>query len=198
MSLRDRWDHHIARAMEQEHLPALHRTRRRRRLLVVAGAASVLLLWADAAVSWAIAPSDTAVRVNLVLLVVMAAIYIPVVTALNSATRGLASLPESRLDERQVGERFRAHTYANRVMRLVLGGLAVFVVVATWDAGEKAQIPGAAVFLGVFALLWTHILLPLLVAGWRLPDPPPDDDGMDDGLDDGLDDDRTGGQAGVA
>ncbi|WP_432924560.1 hypothetical protein ACQPZZ_29905 [Microbispora sp. CA-135349] len=193
MSLRERLDGHIARAMEEERLVALHRTRRRRRLLVVAGAASVLLLWADAAVSWAIAPSDTAVRVNLVLLVVMAAIYIPVVTALNSATRGLASLPESRLDERQAAERFRAHTYANRVMRLVLGALAVFVVVATWDEGEKPQIPGAAVFLGVFALLWTHFLLPLLVAGWRLPDPPPDDDQDDD-----EDGEQSDGQAGVA
>ncbi|WP_182907892.1 hypothetical protein, partial [Microbispora sp. H13382] len=179
MSVRERWNRHMARAMEQDRLVPLHRTRRRRRLLVVAGAASVLLLWADAAVSWAIAPSDAAVRVNLVLLVVMLAICIPVVSALNSATRGLASLPESHLDERQITERLRAHTYANTAMRLILGGLAAFVVVAMWDEGEKAHIPGAAVFLGVFALWWTHFLLPLLVAGWRLPDPPPDDD-LDD------------------
>ncbi|GGO04100.1 hypothetical protein GCM10010116_08080 [Microbispora rosea subsp. aerata] len=33
-----------------------------------------------------------------------------------------------------------------------------------------------AVFLGVFALWRTHLLLPSLVAGWRLPDPPPDDE----------------------
>ncbi|KAB8183095.1 hypothetical protein [Microbispora catharanthi] len=191
MNLRERWNLHVARAMEQDRLVALHRTRRRRRLLVVAGAASVLLLWADAAVSWAIAPSDTAVRVNLVLLVVMLAIYIPVVTALNSATRGLASLPESRLDERQVAERLRAHTYANRVMRLILAGLAVFVVVATWSEADKSQIPAAAVFLGVFALWWTHFLLPLLVAGWRLPDPPPDDD-QDDEQDDEQSDDQAG------
>ncbi|WP_169984683.1 hypothetical protein [Microbispora sp. H10836] len=78
-------------------------------------------------------------------------------------------------------------------MRLILGGLAAFVVVAMWDEGEKAHIPGTAVFLGVFALWWTHFLLPLLVAGWWLPDPPPDDD-----LDEDLDDDEAGGQAGVA
>lgn len=176
MNLRERWHRHVARTLEQERLAGLHRTRFRRRLLVVAGAVSVLLLWADAAVSWRIAPSDTAVRVNVVLLVIMLAIYIPVVTALNSATRGTASLPESHLDERQVAERLRAHTYANTAMRLILGGLALLVVVATWNAGAEARIPAAAVFLGVFALWWTHFLLPLLVAGWRLPDPPPDDD----------------------
>ncbi|MFG1820922.1 hypothetical protein ACGFIJ_00410 [Microbispora bryophytorum] len=179
MTLRERWNLQAAQAMEQDRLVALHRSRRRRRLLVVAGAAGVLLLWADAGVSWAIAPSDAAVRVNLVLVAVMLAIWIPVVIALNSATRGLASLPESHLDERQVAERFRVHTYANKVMRLILGCLAVFVMVATWTEGEKSQIPGAAVFLGVFALGWTHFLLPLLVAGWRMPDPPPDDDDRD-------------------
>ncbi|WP_283246876.1 hypothetical protein [Microbispora sp. H10836] len=44
MSVRERWNRHMARAMEQDRLVPLHRTRRRRRLLVVAGAASVLLL----------------------------------------------------------------------------------------------------------------------------------------------------------
>ncbi|MBX6382049.1 MAG: hypothetical protein IRZ07_03595 [Microbispora sp.] len=186
MSPFDRLHRRMAREMEQDRLVPLHRTRRRRRLLVAAGAASVLLLWADAAVSWAIAPSDTAVLVNLVLLVAMLVIYVPVVTALNSATRGLASLPERHLDERQIAERLRAHTYANTVMRVVLAALGVVILVAMWDEGEKAQIPGAAVFLVVFALWWTHFLLPLLVAGWRLPDPPPDED------------DDAAGQAGVA
>ncbi|WP_204055642.1 hypothetical protein [Microbispora corallina] len=175
----ERWNRRVEQSVQEDRMTALYRTRARRRLLVAAGAVSVLVLWADATVSWFIAPSDTAVLVNFVLLLVMLAFFVPAVTALNIATRGLASLPERRLDERQVAERLRAFTQANIAMRLILGAVLVAIVAATWEGGPAVRVPGAAVFLGVMALLWTHYLLPLLVAGWRLPDPPPDDPGDD-------------------
>ncbi|GIH47139.1 hypothetical protein Mro03_23180 [Microbispora rosea subsp. rosea] len=158
----------------------LYRTRARRRLLVATGATGLLVIWADAIVSWYIAPSDTAVTVNFVLLAVSLVCYLPSVTTLNAATRGLASLPERRLDERQVAERLRAYTVANTLMRLILTLVLALVLASMWGDGPAARVPGAAIALGLIAMWLTHLVLPLLVAGWRLPDPPPDDDDRDD------------------
>lgn len=184
MNWGERWHAHVARSMEHPMFVPLYRTRARRRLLVAMGATGLLVMWADAMVSWWIAPSDTAVTVNFVLLAVALVCYLPAVTALNAATRGLASLPEHRLDERQVTERLRAYTVANTLTRLILTVVTALVLAAMWGDGPAARVPGAAVALGLIAVWLTHYLLPLLVAGWRLPDPPPDDDDPDDDPDD--------------
>ncbi|MGI5155629.1 hypothetical protein [Microbispora sp. CA-102843] len=181
MNWRERWRAHVARSMESELFLPLYRTRARRRLLVASGATGLLMMWADAVVSWRIAPSDTAVTVDLVLLALMLVFYLPAVTALNAATRGLASLPERRLDERQVAERLRAYTKANTLMRVVLTVVVMAVFASMWGDGREAAAPAAAVILGLAALWLTHLILPLLVAGWRMPDPPPDEPDEPDG-----------------
>ncbi|WP_432865167.1 hypothetical protein [Microbispora rosea] len=193
MNWGERWHAHTARSMEHAMFVPLYRTRARRRLLVATGATGLLVIWADAIVSWYIAPSDTAVTVNFVLLAVALVCYLPSVTTLNAATRGLASLPERRLDERQVAERLRAYTVANTLMRLILTLILALVLASMWGDGPAARVPGAAIALGLIAMWLTHLVLPLLVAGWRLPDPPPDDD-----HDDHQDDDQAGDQAGAA
>ncbi|MEU6427785.1 hypothetical protein ABZ860_17995 [Microbispora sp. NPDC046973] len=181
MNWRERWHAHMAASMEHELFVPLYRTRARRRLLVATGATGLLVMWADAVVSWYIAPSETAVTVNFVLLAVALVCYLPAVTTLNAATRGLASLPERHLDERQVVERLRAYTGANTLMRLILTVVAALVLAAMWGDGPAAGVPGAAVALGLIAVWLTHLVLPLLVAGWRLPDPPPDEPDEPDG-----------------
>ncbi|WP_182882949.1 hypothetical protein [Microbispora sp. H10949] len=176
MKWHERWDAHVVRSMEHERFVPLYRTRARRRLLVASGATGLLMMWADAVVTWRIAPSDAAVVADFVLLALMLVLYLPAVTALNAATRGLASLPERRLDERQVAERLRAYTKANTLMRVVLTVVLAVVFAVMWGGGRTAQVPAAAVVLVLVALWLTHLILPLLVAGWRLPDPPPDDE----------------------
>ncbi|QXJ24777.1 hypothetical protein AGRA3207_006170 [Actinomadura graeca] len=156
----------------------VHATRRRRRAAVVAGLAAVAMPWAACVVSWNHAPGDTATYATIALLCLSAVVAVPVIGVLGAATRGTTSLSERGLDERQVAERLRAHTVAHRIMLAVLVVVAA-VVLGTGD-GREAHIPMAAIADGVVALFLTHLLLPVLVAGWRQPDPPPDDE--EDGL----------------
>lgn len=54
----------------------------------------------------------------------------------------------------------------------------IAVIVATTIAdrdGRESQLPGAALFLILFALFATHLVLPLVIATWQLPDPPTDE-----------------------
>ncbi|WP_168444768.1 hypothetical protein [Actinomadura latina] len=46
--------------------------------------------------------------------------------------------------------------------------------------GRESQIPGAALFLILFALLATHVFLPLVAAAWQVADPPGEDDDEDE------------------
>src|SRR5437868_13802347 len=109
--------------------------------------------------------------VTIALLALSVVVAIPVISALNTATRGTTSLSERRLDERQVAERLRAYTVAHRIM---LGVLVVVAVVVLNTGGDReTHIPMAAIADGVVALFLTHMLLPVLVAGWRQPDAPP-------------------------
>ena len=172
----ERWSRYREQTLQRDTLPSWYRTRRRRRTLAAAGLVALAMIWAGTVVSWNLAPSDTAMVVTITLLVLSVVIALPAVTLLNTATRGTTSLAEDRLDERQVAERLRAFTVAHRVM---LGVLVVFTVVVLGTSSH--EVPMAAVATGVIALLETHLLLPLLVAGWRQSDPPPDDDEDDDG-----------------
>ncbi|MDL4818709.1 hypothetical protein [Actinomadura opuntiae] len=172
----ERWSRHREEVLESDLLPSWYATRRRRRGLAAAGLAGLAMIWAGTVVSWHLAPSDTAMVVTVTLLAVSVAVTLPVVSLLNIATRGTMSLAEHRLDERQVADRLRAFTAAHRIML----GVLVAVVVAVMASGTD-RVPMAAVVVGVVALFETHMLLPVLVAGWRLPDPPPDDEDEEDG-----------------
>jgi len=171
---RDRWNRGRLQAFETPVLASWYRTRRRRRILVLLVAAGLALVWAWAILSWAIAPEETPLAADLALLAGMLLLYLPGVTALNAATRGSLELPERYLDERQLGERLRAVHTAHRLGTLPPAVLAVAALVVGW--GREATVPVSVVFLLLLALALTHFVLPLLVAGWRMSDPPADEE----------------------
>ncbi len=159
----------------ERRMPARYAKQRSRRILAVAGGACLGLFWVDAAVSWFLAPSDTAMILNFVVLGVVLVVGLPLAGQLIAVTRGMTSKPERELDERQQADRLRAFSTAHRGTSVVM--ILVMIVTMTADRdGRDSQIPGAALFLILFALLVTHILLPLVVATWQMPDPPADED----------------------
>ncbi|SNR77846.1 hypothetical protein [Actinomadura mexicana] len=164
----------------ERRMPARYARRRPRRVLAGTGAVMLGLFWVDAAVSWALAPSDTAMIVNFVILGVLVVGGMPLAGQLIAVTRGLTSRRERELDERQLAARLRAFATSHRATTFVLFAVLVVTMVADRD-GRDSQIPGAALFLILFALLATHTLLPLVVAAWQTPDPPPVDDEGEDG-----------------
>ncbi|MFA1539616.1 hypothetical protein [Actinomadura monticuli] len=164
----------------ERRLPARYARRRPRRILAGAGAVTLGLFWVDAAVSWALAPSDTAMIANFVILGVLVVVGFPLAGQLIAVTRGLISKREHELDERQLVARLRAFASAHRATTFVLVAVLVATMIADRD-GRESQIPGAAVFLILFALLATHVLLPLVVAAWQAADPP-DDEEEDEGV----------------
>ncbi|MFG2086386.1 MULTISPECIES: hypothetical protein [unclassified Spirillospora] len=172
--MRTPWTRAQKDAIERDPLPSWHATRRRRRVLVGAGAAATAMVWAGTVVSWNLAPSDTAMYWTIGLLILAVLIAVPVISVLNIATRGTVSLSERQLDERQVAERLRAYTVAHQVMLVLL--VVVVAVVFSVPGDRGTFIPMAAIVTGIISLFLTHLLMPVLVAGWRQPDPPPDDD----------------------
>ncbi|TDD15766.1 hypothetical protein E1287_41960 [Actinomadura sp. KC06] len=165
-------------ALEEEmdrRMPTRYGRRRPRRVLAGAGAVTLGLLWVDAAVSWIIAPSDTAMIVNFVVLGVLLLVGLPLATQLVALTRGLTAKRERELDERQLTARLRAFATAHRASTAVIAAVLLVTMVADRD-GRESQIPGAALFLILFALLVTHIFLPLIVATWQMTDPPIEDE----------------------
>ena len=148
-----------------------------RRTLAVAGGSCLGLLWVDAAVSWVLAPSDTAVIVNFVILGVVIIAAGSLGGMLIVATGGTIAKRKHELDERELAGRLRASSTAHRCTTVVLVLVTVVTMFATSSDGRDSQIPGAALFLILFALLLTHVLLPLVVATWQMPDPPADEDG---------------------
>ncbi|MFD3676872.1 hypothetical protein [Streptomyces sp. NPDC058613] len=165
---------------ELERVSARYASRRSRRALAVAGGSCLGLLWVDAAVSWTLAPSDTAMIVNFVILGVMLVAGFPLAGLLIATTRGMISRREHELDERELAGRLRAFSTAHRCTTVLMVLVAAVTMFADRD-GRDSQIPGAALFLILFALLVTHVLLPLVVATWQIPDPPADDDEFGDG-----------------
>ncbi|MGI5203494.1 hypothetical protein ACQEU6_18220 [Spirillospora sp. CA-108201] len=164
----------------ERRMPARYARLRARRTLAGTGAVMLGLFWVDAAVSWALAPSDTAMIVNFVILGVLVVGGIPLAGQLIAVTRGLTSRRERELDERQLTARLRAFTTSHRATTAVMVAVLAATMIADRD-GRESQIPGAALFLILFALLATHTLLPLVVAAWQTPDPPPADDEGEDG-----------------
>ncbi|MBG0830485.1 hypothetical protein HS041_22245 [Planomonospora sp. ID67723] len=162
--------------MQLDMLPGWYATRKRRRWLAGAGMFSLALQWINAAVSWAAEPDDGGNWIILTLLAVMMVIYLPAVTLMNIATRGLVELTERHLDERQVGERLRATTIAHRITTGLLAACFVTAVVAGVGGEGDYVVPERAVIMLIVALAMTHLVLPLIVSTWRLPDPLPDDE----------------------
>lgn len=154
---------------------------RPRRVLAVVSGACLGLFWVDAAVSWFLAPSDTAMIVNFVILGVGVVAGALLGGMLIAATGGTIARRWHELDERELTGRFRAFTTAHRCTTAVIALVIAVIMIATTGEGEDMHVPGAALFLILFALLVTHVLLPLVVATWQMPDPPADeDDGFDD------------------
>ncbi|MEV0281303.1 hypothetical protein AB0I22_33645 [Streptomyces sp. NPDC050610] len=167
------------RTLEQRPIAARYAKQCPRRALAVAGGACLGLLWVDAAASWVLAPSDTAMIVNFAALGVLLVVGGPLAGQLILTTRGTTSRREQELDERERASRLRAFSTAHRCTTVVM----ILVMIVTMSAdrdGRDSQIPGAALFLILFALLVTHALLPLVVATWQMPDPPADEDEFDD------------------
>jgi hypothetical protein len=176
-NLSERWQQAQAKAMEHDLLPGWYATRSRRRMLAAAGVFAVSLMWIEAAASWALAPGDEAMYVTLILSAVMLVIALPTISLLNVATRGVTALAERQLDERQVGQRLRATALAHRIMLGVL--VALVLVVPAVDlarGGPNSSVPTVVVLQLSIALMLTHLVLPLVVSAWRLPDPLPDDE----------------------
>lgn len=140
--------------------------------LVLAGAFSLALLWAGLVVIWFLAPSDLARNIYIPMLVVALVIYVPVVGKLNAAT-GLAA---KSLDERQRAERQRATAIGQRVTTYLLGAATVIALLLSTGAGNLTTVPTALIYPLFFSLWLTHYSMPGLIAGWRMLEPPPDDE----------------------
>jgi hypothetical protein len=159
-----------------------------RQRAVALGAVLLGLLWVNAGVSYALAPSDTAMITSFVIIAVVLAAAAVLFRSLVVGTRGTVGLPQHLLDERQRGELLRAHAISHRLTLLLLFAAYFAVPFGLRSEDSVSEIPVAAVVLLLAALLATVAVLPTLVIAWRLPEPP----------DDGEDDEDEGGEAGEA
>ncbi|GAA3158010.1 hypothetical protein GCM10010466_55950 [Planomonospora alba] len=151
------------------------RHRRARRALVGVGAAAMSLFWIAAVVCWLLAPSDLAMWTTFALAGVGVAVYAPVMFVLSAATQGMINLGGALLDERQRAERDKVYALAHRGTMWVIIATGIMLGIPTRSAQVVAA-PAAALILLAVALLLTHLALPHLIAGWRVPDPLPDDE----------------------
>ncbi|MEU6741133.1 hypothetical protein [Streptosporangium sandarakinum] len=151
-------------------------TRRSRRVLAGVGGASAALGWISAVVCWYLAPSSLAMWTTFALWGAALVIYAVVYSALVGATRGVIGLAERHLDERQALERLRLQADSRRGTTIMLGAVLALVVAITGGDRSVVEVPTTAPFLLVYAAIATHLILPSLLAAWRMPDPPQDDD----------------------
>jgi hypothetical protein len=109
-------------------------------------------------------------------------LYVLVLSVFVVASQGMIGIGAKDLDERQLAELRHVYTLAHRGTTWML---IVLVLIASrapagWPGEEILKIPGAAAFLTVGAALATHMIMPHLIAGWRLSDPPEDEDERSD------------------
>ncbi|MBB2913149.1 cellobiose-specific phosphotransferase system component IIC [Streptosporangium becharense] len=177
-----RWRRSQLEAMQRDYLPGWYATRARRRLLAGAVAFALATFWVNAVVTWVTPGAGAgwadggASWADVVLWAAILVVYLPSVTLLNVATRGVTALAERDLDERQVSERLRAVGITHRIMTGILVALFAATLAVSLYHGRGYSVPGVALLMLAIALFMTHFVLPLIVSGWRLPDPPPDDD----------------------
>ncbi|GII92381.1 hypothetical protein [Sinosporangium siamense] len=152
-------------------------TRAGRRRIVLVGCAVLALLWIGQGVIIALAPSDLARNIYVVMLVLVVLIGFAVIGWLVAATRGALDLPEHVLDERQRGERHRALATSHRMTSFLLfaGYLAALLWVLSVE-GDMVPVPAALLATMPMTIAATHWSVPTLIAAWRIPDPTPDDE----------------------
>ncbi|MER6011953.1 hypothetical protein [Streptomyces bluensis] len=95
--------------------------------------------------------------------------------AINGATRGLLELRERALDERQSAERRRVLAVSHRVMTLLLASAAAVLLIVGGAGGDALRAYAAPVLI---AVLVTHWLMPLWVAGLMAQDEPVEDEAL--------------------
>ncbi|GGZ42034.1 hypothetical protein [Streptomyces bluensis] len=95
--------------------------------------------------------------------------------AINGATRGLLELRERALDERQSAERRRVLAVSHRVMTLLLASAAAVLLIVGGADGDALRAYVAPVLI---AVLVTHWLMPLWVAGLMAQDEPAEDEAL--------------------
>ncbi|MFF5208200.1 hypothetical protein [Streptosporangium sp. NPDC000396] len=146
-------------------------TRGRRRVLVGAGAGSAGLVWVSAIVCWYLAPSDAAMWTTFALSGVALMIYVVVYGTLVIITRGVIGL-----DERQLRQRQKIQVDARRGTTAILLALGLALLLSIDGDKQVVQVPAAAIVMLLSAVIMTHLILPALMAGWQMADPPPDDE----------------------
>ncbi|PRX99408.1 hypothetical protein [Allonocardiopsis opalescens] len=174
------WRAQRMEAVNTDLAPGWYRTRARRRALA---AASVALTLAGAAVILVLEFADAggpAVWALLAALVTVVLLQCATFSLLNIGTRGLTGLPERSLDERQLAERNRAGSLAHRISTVLLFGafLGLCAGLAVSGGNGTAVPPGTAI-AAMYLLAMVHMQLPAVVAAWRLPDAPVDEDADD-------------------
>ncbi|MFI0979924.1 hypothetical protein ACH4SP_23335 [Streptomyces sp. NPDC021093] len=104
------------------------------------------------------------------------ALLVPFVLAtalLNGMTRGVVSLRARVLDERQLRERERARSTAQKMTgALIIGAAAGLWLAALCTDGQLTRAYAAPLLAGVFVLHW---MMPLWIAGLMVKDEPADD-----------------------
>ncbi|WP_397560547.1 hypothetical protein [Spongiactinospora sp. 9N601] len=173
MRIQEWWRHRQAEVMQQDVAPSWYATRTRRHALVGAHGVALALLW-TAAVLWLFSMEGGG-RVGTVLIVAGLALAIPTISLLNLATRGTTALAEESLDERQLADRMRAMATAHRGTMIMLAIVGAGALVTGLIAGRELSLPVTGVLQLTIATGLTHMMLPLLVSAWQLPDPPAED-----------------------
>ncbi|GGK62457.1 hypothetical protein Sme01_04450 [Sphaerisporangium melleum] len=151
-------------------------TRRGRRTAVVLGAAAVALGYVSAVVCWFLAPSDPAMWTTFTLGGIGLLVYAWAYAVLLVASGGAVAMGENRLDERQLAERRQVRSLAHRATAWLLGLTLALTFFLDGADHFLVRIPTAAAVIYVFALFLTHLILPHLITGWRLPDPLAEDE----------------------
>ncbi|GAA4297718.1 hypothetical protein GCM10023086_11880 [Streptomyces venetus] len=165
-----RYDRTMLRLMNDRRGAAWYATAARRRLAVAShitltvaiGALMTHFYLAEGEPLWPVAAT--------------AALMLPWMVAtgvINGATRGLLELRQHALDERQSAERSRVLARSHRVTTLLLATAVLALLAAGLADGDAPKAYAAPLLV---AVLVTHWVMPLWVAGLRVQDEPTEDD----------------------
>ena len=131
---------------------AAWRTQKRRRIQVAVALAALVLYLAGSLLGFPVAS-----LFGLILFIAFALL-------LRITTRGLADLPGSVLDERQLAVRNAIYVSAYRVTGGLLAVLAIICIVLSWM--NRAQISTAASLQTLLGALFLAIILPSCLVAW--------------------------------
>ncbi|WP_284117913.1 hypothetical protein [Streptomyces fragilis] len=164
-----RYDRAMVRLMNRGEGRTLYASARRRRVVVAAhvaltaalGGLMTYLYLAQREQWWLLVP-----------MVPLLLAWMFLTGVINSATRGLLELRERALDERQLTDRARVGALAHRAMTLLLLAAVAVLLCAGAVLGAAPTAYAAPLLI---AVLVTHWLMPLWVAGTTARDEPEDD-----------------------